>query len=93
MQRYKIVHRTFYNYSSDVTLGAQVLLLRPLESYRLRVQSFVLNVTPLARIRWHRDVEGNSVAIVTFDQPVTRQLSIETEVFIEQHHENPLDFV
>ncbi len=29
MKRYKIIHRTYYNYTDTVTLGAHQLLLRP----------------------------------------------------------------
>lgn len=93
MQCYRIVHRTFYNYSHSIALGSQVLLLRPLEGFNLRVKSFFLNIVPHASVRWHRDVEGNSVAIATFDQPITQHLSIETDVVIELHKDNPLDFL
>lgn len=93
MQCYRIVHRTFYNYSNSVSLGPQVLLLRPLEGFNLRIKSFVLNIWPQANVRWHRDVEGNSVAIATFDQPETQHLSIETDVVIELDKDNPLDFL
>jgi transglutaminase-like putative cysteine protease len=41
---------------------------------------------------WHRDIEGNSVAIASFNTP-TSQLVIESEVIIKQFNENPLDFI
>lgn len=92
MQRYKIIHRTYYNYSANVTLGAHNLLLRPREDYELRIESFTLKTTPEASVLWHRDVEGNSVAIASFDLP-TNQLLIESEVIIQQFNEDPLDFL
>lgn len=92
MQRYKIIHRTYYNYTATVTLGAHSLRLRPREDHELRIESFVLKCTPEAKIFWHRDAEDNSVAIATFDQP-TRQLIIESEVVIWQYNESPLDFI
>jgi len=92
MQRYKIIHRTYYNYSSDVTLGIHYLLLRPREDYELRIESFTLKCTPNAVISWHKDVEDNSVATANFNQP-TQQLLIESEVIIEQYNESPLDFL
>lgn len=92
MQRYKIIHRTYYNYSSDVKLGPHTLLLRPREDYELRIESFILKTTPAASLLWHRDVEGNSVAIASFDLPV-HQLVIESEVIIQQYNESPLDFI
>jgi transglutaminase-like putative cysteine protease len=92
MQRYKIIHRTYYNYSGEVTLGPHKLLLRPREDHELRIESFVLNITPTANLLWHRDVEGNSVAIANYNLP-TSQLVIESEVIIQQYNEAPLDFM
>lgn len=92
MQRYKIIHRTYYNYSADVKLGAHSLLLRPREDYELRIESFLLKTTPPSTLLWHRDAEGNSVAIATFDTPA-RQLVIESEVIIQQYNESPLNFM
>jgi transglutaminase-like putative cysteine protease len=92
MKRYKIIHRTYYNYTERVSLGAHHLLLRPREDHELRIESFSLQVTPDAKIYWHRDVEGNSVAIANFSNP-TQQLTIESEVVIQQYNESPLDFL
>ncbi len=92
MQRYKIVHRTYYNYSVPILLGSHNLLLRPREDYELRIESFALTITPDASLLWHRDIEGNSVAIANFILP-TSQLLIESEVIIQQYNESPLDFL
>ena len=92
MQRYKIIHRTYYNYAVEVTLGPHTLLLRPREDHELRIESFSLKTTPLSTLLWHRDVEGNSVAIANFALP-TAQLVIESEVVIQQYNEAPLDFM
>jgi len=92
MQRYKIIHRTYYNYSSSVTLGIHYLLLRPREDHELRVESFTLKCSPNAVVSWHKDVEDNSVATVNFNQS-TQQLLIESEVIIQQYNESPLDFL
>lgn len=92
MLRYKIIHRTYYNYSANVMLGSHNLLLRPREDYELRIESFSLKIIPDASLLWHRDVEGNSVAIANFIIP-TNQLVIESEVIIQQYNESPLDFM
>ncbi len=92
MQRYKILHRTYYNFSGAVRLGLHHLRLRPREDYELRIESSTLTITPPAIPPWHRDVEGNSVAIATFDLP-TNQLAVESEVIIQQFNEAPLDFL
>lgn len=92
MKRFKIVHRTYYNYTDTVTLGEQHLLLRPREGHDLRIESFALKISPDAKVYWHRDVEGNSVAIANFAAP-TQQLTVESEVVVQQYNEAPLDFI
>ena len=92
MQRYKILHRTYYNFSGSVTLGPHYLRLRPREDYDLHIEASTLTITPPATLLWHRDVEGNSVATATFDVPAN-QLTIESEVIIQQFNEAPLDFL
>ncbi len=92
MKRFKIVHRTYYNYSGEVRLGNHFLLLRPRETHELRIESFALRINPESDLLWYRDIEGNSVATVTFSSP-TQQLLIESETVIQQHNEAPLDFL
>ena len=92
MQRYKIVHHTYYNFSDVVSFGPHQLRLRPRENYALHVESFSLNITPPASLLWQVDVEGNSLAVAIFTAPAT-QLTIESEVIIQQYNESPLDFL
>lgn len=92
MKRYKIIHRTYYNYTGQVSLGDHFLLLRPRETHELRIESFALKINPEAQVRWYRDIEGNSVATAKFKHP-TQQLFIESETVIQQHNEAPLDFL
>jgi transglutaminase-like putative cysteine protease len=92
MQRYKILHRTYYNFSGAVRLEPHALRLRPREGHELRIESSTLEITPPAALRWHRDVEDNSVAIATFDS-FANQLLIESEVIIKQYNQAPLDFL
>lgn len=92
MQRFKLLHRTYYNYSSEVMLGAHSLRLRPRENHELRIETMKLSITPTANLLWHRDIEGNSVATATFSTPIT-QLVVESEAIIQQYNETPLDFL
>jgi transglutaminase-like putative cysteine protease len=92
MQRYKILHRTYYNFSGLVRLQPHALRLRPREGHELRIESSSLKITPAATLRWQRDAEDNSVAIATFDTAAS-QLLIESNVIIQQYNENPLDFL
>ena len=92
MQRYNILHRTYYNFSAAVWLEPHTLRLRPREGHELRIESSSLKITPPAALRWHSDVEGNSVAIASFNSPAS-QLLVESEVIIQQFNEAPLDFL
>ncbi|MCU0836533.1 MAG: transglutaminase family protein [Chromatiaceae bacterium] len=92
MQRYRILHRTYYNFPAEVRLEPHALRLRPREGHELRIESSSLTIKPPATLRWHRDVEDNSVAIATFDAPAS-QLLIESEVIIQQSNPAPLDFL
>ena len=92
MQRYKILHRTYYNFAGKVWLEPHTLRLRPRENHELRIESSELKITPAASLRWFRDVEDNSVAIATFDTHAD-QLIIESEIIIQQYNEAPLDFL
>lgn len=92
MQRYKILHRTYYNFSGVVQLEPHSLRLRPREGHELHIESARLEITPPATLRWYRDAEDNSVATATFDTPAS-QLLIESEIIIQQYNEFPLDFL
>ncbi len=92
MKRYKILHRTYYNFSAAVQLEPHALRLRPREGHELRIESSTLKITPPATLRWHRDVEDNSVAIASFDT-LANQLSIESEIIIQHYNLAPLDFL
>lgn len=91
MQRLKILHRTYYNFSGAVQLGVHRLLLRPREGHDLQIESSRLDITPPASVRWTRDEYDNSVATATFDVTAT-QLAIVSEVIVHQYHDAPLDF-
>ena len=92
MQRFSILHRTYYNFSAQVQLGPHALRLRPREGHELRIESSTLEISPPATLRWQRDVEDNSVAIATFELPASK-LAIESQVVIQQYNQNPLDFL
>ena len=92
MRRIHIHHLTRYLYAETVTLLPHSLHQRPRDGHDIRVQSSKLNISPAFRINWKRDVYGNSVAVVTFLQ-AAKELSIASEVVVENYEEQPLDFV
>ncbi len=92
MQRYSILHRTYYNFNNVVRFEPHTLRLRPREGHELRIESSHLDITPPATLRWYRDVEDNSVAIATFTA-ASSQLLITSTVTIQQYNQTPLDFL
>ncbi len=83
MRRYRIVHRTYYNYSAPVQLGPHALRLRPREGHDLRIESSTLEITPAAVLYWYRDAANNSVATALFAGP-TSQLAIVSDLVVQQ---------
>lgn len=81
--RLRIVHQTRYFYHKPVEFGPHRLVLRPREGHDLRVESMELNIAPFAHLAWNRDVFGNSIATVEFEEPAA-ELLIESNVVIER---------
>jgi transglutaminase-like putative cysteine protease len=92
MRRIQIEHTTHYRYAEEVTLLPHTLHLRPREGHDIRLESSRLDISPAFEIRWHRDVYGNSVAIVAFPEPAF-ELVITSEVVVEHYGEQLLDIV
>jgi transglutaminase-like putative cysteine protease len=92
MQRYEILHRTYYNFTTAVQLGPHSLRLRPREGHELRVESASVRTVPASSLRWSRDVEDNSVTVATFES-MASQLMIESHVIVQQYNQAPFDFL
>ena len=92
MQRYRILHRTYYNFAGQVTLGQHVLRLRPRENFELQIVDFSVHIMPQPVIRWQQDVEGNSVGVAIFDAP-SDQLFVESIAHIIHHNQDPFNFL
>jgi len=88
----RIQHRTTYNYAQQVSFGQHKIMIRPREGHDLHIESSVLEIMPAHTIRWMRDVNGNSLAKVDFIQKAS-QLSIYSEIILNQYDTNPLDFI
>lgn len=92
MKRYKIKHQTNYDFPGMVQLLPHTLRLRPREGHELRIENSKLHIAPEAKLRWHRDAEGNSVATATFNT-MTQNLIIDSEIIIQQYDLAPQDFL
>jgi len=88
----RIQHRTTYNYSEPVSFGQHKIMIRPREGHDLHIESSILKITPAHAIHWMRDVNGNSIARVDFNESAS-QLIIYGELILQHYDSNPLDFI
>lgn len=69
MKRIRIIHNTEYHYSQPVTFGQHRALMRPREGHDVRIVTGRVEIEPKATVRWLRDIESNSVAVIDFTEP------------------------
>ncbi len=86
-------HRTQYRYHKAVSLGPQVIQLRPAPHCRTPILSYSLNVTPAAHhLNWQLDPYNNYLARVLFSGK-TDEFGVEVDLVAELSPFNPFDFV
>jgi len=90
MKRIRIIHETHYHYNQAAKFGPHRALLRPREGHDVHISRSKLKVEPAADIRWLRDIYGNSIAILSFDDP-SHRLSVASEVDVELYNDNPIE--
>ncbi len=85
MKHLSIHHATQYNFSQPVRLGRHTLLLRPRAGHDVLIDRSSLVISPVpTQTLWQRDLYGNSVARVDFDGSDAVNLSITSEVTLQQ---------
>jgi uncharacterized protein (DUF2126 family)/transglutaminase-like putative cysteine protease len=90
--RVALNHVMHYRYERPVTLGPQIIRLRPAPHCRTRILSYSLKVDPSEHfINWQQDPQSNYLARVAFPKPA-RELRIEVDLVAEMAVLNPFDF-
>ena len=92
MKRIRIQHDTTYTFREEVSLLPHKLMIRPREGHDIYVESSLLQISPANKVKWQRDIYGNSIGIVTFSEPA-KSLKIESDVVVRHYEEQPLDFI
>ena len=90
MKPIRIIHDTEYHYSEPVSFGPHRVLMRPREGHDLKIIGARIHIEPTATIRWLRDVESNSVAILTFAEP-SSALRVRAEIDVDLNTDNPIE--
>lgn len=94
MSRLRITHDTVYRYRAPVRFGPHRLVLRPREGHDVDVVAMSLEAEPAASLVWSRDVFGNSIATMSFEDAAPL-LRIRSNVLLERtaHADAPHDRV
>lgn len=85
-------HKTIYRYDKHVSLGPQIVRLKPAPHSRIPVLSYSLKISPENHfINWQQDPQGNFLARLVFPEK-TNLFQIEVDMIVDMTVINPFDF-
>jgi uncharacterized protein (DUF2126 family) len=87
-----LTHKTHYRYDRLVSLGPQVVRLRPAPHCRTPILAYSLTVRPENHyLNWQQDPQSNYLARLVFPEKTT-ELFVEVDLIAEMGVFNPFDF-
>src|ERR1700694_5943170 len=87
-----LTHKTHYRYDRRVSLGPQVVRLRPAPHCRTPILSYSLKVRPENHyINWQQDPQSNFLARLVFPE-ATNEFFVGVDLVAEMGIFNPFDF-